>query len=240
METQTQHDLAISELQPIVRQSDAYATTIEAIEIHDDDELANAGDLYKDLNHYRKKLEEKRTSLVSPLNKVVKDINALFKAPRDKIDANLAALKKKMTGYARRKEQIEQQKRLAEQKEAEEREKRLKEAAAKTREQTPGPENEVAVVLEEQAEAAAAEAAAAPEKRTGPVRGMKASVSTTKTWKGKVVDPRAVCAAIGAGRLPPDLVTISQSGVDALARALEKESTRDGIEFYLDVGSTVR
>lgn len=240
MDTATQHSLAVTELAPIAQQSAAYAATIEGMTIHDDDQLALAGDMRKDLNHYRTKLEDKRLSLVGPLKKVSGDIDAMFKAPRDKIDQYLGVLKKKMNDYVGRKELLERQKREAEEKEAREREDRLRLAAQQTREATHDEKSEVAEVLETQADKAAVEAEKAPVKRTAAVRGMKSTVSTVKTWKAEVVDVKGVCFAVSRGRLPLDVVQISQTAIDGLAKALEEETTRDGLKFYQQIGTGVR
>lgn len=239
----TQQALAVQELQPIIQSASAYASTIEGLEIHDDDNLAMAGDLKKDLSHYRRKLEDKRTSLVKPLNKVVKDINELFKAPRDQIDVLLSKLSKKMNGYVARQEQIEREKRQEEEREARERAQRLREAeevARKASAEEKPEEDAIVQVLEKQAEAAEVEADKAPQRRVAPRRGEKASVSVVRTWVGEVVDVKAACLAIAQGRLPASLVTFSQSDLNSMARSLEKETTRDGIEYRQDVKAGVR
>jgi len=240
MQVETQQQIAVSELQPIAKRTSAYAGTIEALEIHDDEQLGMAGDLKKDLAHYRRKLEDKRKSLVDPLNKVVKDINAMFKAPRDRIDALTGQLSSKMNGYVKRQEQLERQRRLEEQREAEEREKRLREAAEQTRAETGGEENEIGDIFERQADETREAAAKLEKQRSAPTRGDKATVSTVKKWTGTVVDVKAACLAIAEGRLPADLVSFSQSDLNGLARALEREETRDGIKYEQVVTAGVR
>lgn len=239
MDTNTQHELAVSELLPIAKQSEAYATTLASIDIHDDEALAMVGDLKKDLSHYRRKLEDKRTSLVGPLKKVTGDIDAMFKVPRDRIDAVLDACKKKMNEYVFRQEQIKRDLRKQEEDEAREREQRLRAAAETTREETHNPDDEIAAVLDDQADSAAAEAQAAPPK-SAPVRGTRATVSTSRAWRATVVDIKAVCQAVADGVLPVSLITVSQSDIDGMARAVEKECTRHGIEYYVKVSTTVR
>jgi len=239
VDTNTQHELAVSELLPIAKQSEAYATTIDSIEIHDDDALAMVGDLKKDLSHYRRKLEDKRTSLVGPLKKVTGDIDAMFKVPRDRIDAVLDKCKKKMNEYVFRQEQIKRDLRKQEEDEARDRERRLREAAETTREETHNPEDEIAAVLDDQADTAAAEAAA-PVVKSAPVRGTRSTVSTSRAWRATVVDIKAVCQAVADGALPVSLITVSQSDIDGMARAVEQECVRHGIEYYVKVSTTVR
>lgn len=239
----TQQQLAVQELQPIIQSASAYASTIEGLDIHDDDQLAMAGDLKKDLSHYRRKLEDKRTSLVGPLNKVVKDINELFKAPRDQIDGLLAKLGKKMNGYVARQEQIERERRAQEEREARERAERLREAEELARKTSAEekPEDDVIVqTIAKQATAAEVQADKAPMQRTAPRRGDKATVSVIKTWVGEVVDVKAACLAIAEGRLPASLVTFSQADLNDMARSLEKETTRDGIKYRQDIKAGVR
>ena len=218
----------------------AYATTIDALEIHDEEAAGLAADLKRDLTHYRRKIEDKRTSLVKPLNKVVKDINELFKAPRDELDGLIAKVGKKLNEYVQRQELIAKQQREAEAKAAKEREETLRRAAEKAQEASAEEAAPMVEVIEKQADAAAQEAEKALTTRSAPVRGNKATLSTKKRWVGEVTDPRAVCAAIGAGRLPLDLVTFSQSELNEMARAVEKETTRDGITYKQEVTAGVR
>lgn len=240
MDTNTQHEMAVSELLPIAKQSEAYAATIDGIEIHDDDNLAMVGDLKKDLNHYRRKLEDKRLSLVGPLKKVSGDIDAMFKVPRDKIDTILATCTKKMNAYVTRQEAVAREARKKQEKEDREREERLRKAAEDARQATHNPVDEVAEVLEKQADDAKDAADSALKHKPAPVRGNRASVSTTKTWVAEVVDMQAVCRAVGVGRLPVGIVTINQADINGFARAVEQECTRDGIKYYQKISTAVR
>jgi type I site-specific restriction endonuclease len=235
-----QHQIAIAELQPVVKTTTAYAGTIDGLEIHDDEQLGLAGDLKKDLQHYRRKIEDKRTSLVGPLNKVVKDINALFKPPRDRIDGLVEKLGKKMNAYVTRQEQLERERRQQEEREAREREERLRKAAEQTRQDAGEDAAPLVEALEDQADAAAAEAAALPAKRAAPTRGDKATISTVKTWVAEVVDVRAACLAIAEGRLPADIVEFRRGDLNGLARALEKETIQDGVKYSQKITAGVR
>jgi exonuclease VII large subunit len=240
MDINTQEQLAVAELQPIIQNTSAYTSTIDGLEIHDDEQLALAGDLDKDLNRYRMKLEDKRTSLVQPLNKVVKDINELFSAPRDKIDELRAKLKKKMVGYITRMEQLEKEKKRQEAEEARAREERLRKAAELAKQQAGDDAADMVEVLEKKADEAAAAQVVIPAKRSAPVRGFKSSVSTVKTWVGEVVDVKAACLAIAEGRLPASLVSFSQSDLNGLARAIEEEKTVDGVKYSQKISAGVR
>jgi len=241
VDTNTQHELAVAELSPIARQSSAYESTIDGLDIHDEDQLAMAGDLKKDLNHYRRKLEDKRLSLVKPLKKVTGDIDAMFKVPRDKIDDLLRMLGAKMNAYVTRQEQIEREARRKAAEEEEARAARLREAAEATRLAAANEEDELAAELDRQAEVAEVEAVEViPQQRVAPARGEKASVSRVITWTAEVVDVRAACLAIAEGRLPADLVTFSRSDLNGMARALETETTRDGIKYAKKISAGVR
>lgn len=240
MDTQQTHELAVTELLPIAKQSEAYAATIDGIEIHDDEQLAQVGDLKKDLNHYRRKLEDKRQSLVGPLHKVKTDIDAMFKVPRDKIDVVINTCTKKMKAYVTRQEQVAQAARRKEESEAREREERLRKAAETVREDTHNTADEVAEVLEKQADDAGIAADSALNVRSAPVRGNRASVSVTKTWKAEVVDVKLACAAVAAGKLPASVVQFNMAELHGLARAIETEQTQDGVRFFQDIGTAVR
>lgn len=240
MDTQQTHELAVAELLPIAKQSEAYAATIDGIEIHDDEQLAQVGDLKKDLNHYRRKLEDKRQSLVGPLHKVKTDIDAMFKVPRDKIDVVIGTCTKKMKDYVTRQEQIAAAARKKEADEAAAREERLRKAAETVREDTHNPADEVAETLEKQADDAKTDHDSALVRRSAPVRGNRASVSVTKTWKAEVTDIKAACLAVAEGRLPASVVEFNMAELHGLARAVETAQTKDGVRFFQDIGTAVR
>lgn len=240
MDTNTQHTIATTEAAQQAGRIAGYADTVEGFEIHDDDALGMAGDLIKDMRFYRAAIEDKRKSLVQPLNNVVKDINALFKPPRDQIDQLLASLKKKQDQYVIRREAAEAAARRKAEAEERERSQRLREAAEKTAEATGQSDNVVVTTMQQQADELDKRADKIAASKTAATRGEKASVSVVRTWKAEVVDIKAVCLAIAEGRLPAQLISVSQSEIDELARALEAEKTVDGLRYFQQIKTVSR
>ncbi len=240
METSTQKSLAVAELQPIVTDIAAFAGTIEGLDIVDEETQGQVGDLVKMMNHRRKKLEDKRISLVQPLNGVVNEINALFKPPRDRIDVIVGQAKKKMNTFA--KAQVALANEAAKQK-REEAERERKEAAelAEALRKKAGQEAEpIAQVVVEQAEKKVEEAAKPEASKVRVSRGREASVAVTKTWKGKVVDMMALVKGVAEGRLPLSIIEPNMAAIQGLARQTERAQVVDGIEIWQDVGTIVR
>ena len=237
METQTQHALAVSELTPIVADIAAFTDTIDGIDIVDDEGQGNVGDLVKMLTRRRFKLEDKRKSLVGPLNAVVKDINELFKAPRDAIDLIVRAAKAKMNKYAQAKQAIADAKARKEREDAERERKEAEELAEKLRGLSEAG-NKTAEVVVAQAEEKI-EKAAAPA-RVETTRGEQSAVITQKKWKASVDDLMAICKAIAEGKLPIHYIEPNMRALQDFARELKEEQTTHGIRVYQDISTVVR
>ena len=238
METGTQHSIAIAELVPIVSDIAAFAGTLEGIDVADEETQGQMGDLVKMMNHRRKKLEDKRVSLVKPLSKVVSEINAMFKTPRDRIDEIVSMAKKKMNNFARAQQLIADEAKRQEREEAERERREAQELAAALNEKAGV---EAAPIVEQITEAAEAkvEEAAAPAKVVAS-RGQESSVITTKTWKAEVLDIVELAKAVGEGKLPPHVLEPNMTALKDISR--ESKTARDvfGVRFYQDVTTQVR
>jgi hypothetical protein len=238
METNTQKALAMAELTPIVTDIAAFAGTIEGIDVTDEETQGQIGDLVKMMQHRRRKLEDKRTDLVKPLNGVVAEINALFKPPRDRIDEIIGIAKKKMDRFAQAQVAIADEKRRQERLAAEKERKEAEELAEALRKKAQAEAEPVAQVVVEEAEKKV-EKAAAPAK-VAPTRGQEAAVSVRKTWKAEVVDLKELALAVGEGRLPTHVLEPNMRALDDIARTIKDEGTINGIRFYQHVSTAVR
>ena len=238
-ELSTQKAVAIAELNPIITDIAAFEGTVESIDIVDEDTQANMADLVKLMQSRRRKLEDKRTSLVKPLNDVVGEINKLFKGPRDTIDKIVTIAKKKMSRFAEAQLAIERERKRQEEeaarKEREEAE-RLKEALNVT-----GSEEATAVV-DQVVEDAQAKVEKAEKKVAKPktVRGDASSVVVSKTWKAEVVDLAELVKGVHEGRLPLSCLEPNMAQLQALSRETKKERTVDGVRYYEHVSTSVR
>jgi type I site-specific restriction endonuclease len=238
MELDTQKSLAIAELNPIVHDIAAFGDTIEAIDITSEEELADVGDLVKMLNGRRRKIEDKRTSLVAPLNKVVKDINELFKAPRDRIDQIVQAAKKHMNNFARAQQAIADAKARREREEAQKERDEAARLAESMKKMSGDAGEETAAVVVEQAEKRV-EKAAAPAK-VAVSRGRESAVSVQKTWAAQVTDIRKLALAVAEGRLPVTMIEPNMRALVAAARAGGVEKEVDGVRYFQKVSTVVR
>lgn len=166
-------------------------------------------DYRKVVSGIRKRLEDKRKELVDPYGGRVRVINSEFKKVRDILDNADGIVKTKMLVWYSAEQQLIRKENERKRKEAEDSalasaEEAEKSGDAATSEailnmatETPEPENKPAI-------------------GRGELTGA-ASVATT-VWTAVVHNIEHACHAIGEGDLPVDLVTFSQSKLNALAR----------------------
>ena len=238
MEITTQKALAVAELNPIVTDIAAFAGTIEGIDVADEETQGQVGDLVKMMNHRRKKLEDKRLSLVGPLTAVVKEINALFKAPRDRIDEIIQIGRKKMNRFAQAQVALENEKKRIEREEAAAERKEAEDLAEALRKKAGQEAAVVADVVIEEAEKKV-EKAAKPAK-VATTRGRESSVIISKTWKAEVVDLLEVAKAVADGKLPTHVIEPNMTALNDIAREKKDPGTIHGIRFFEDVSTSVR
>lgn len=238
MELSAQKSLAIAELTPIVTDIAAFAGTIEGIDVTDEETQGQVGDLVKMMQHRRRKIEDKRESLVKPLNSVVREINALFKPPRDQIDDIVGQAKKKMNRFAQAQVAIAQEAKRQEREKAAKERKEAQDLADTLRKKAGQDAVQVAEVVVEEAEKKVEKAAEAPKVAT--TRGQESSVIVTKTWKAEVVDLLELVRAIADGRAPITMVEPNMRALQDFARELKDEGTVNGVRIYLDVSTSVR
>lgn len=238
MEINTQRALAVAELNPIVTDIAAFAGTIEGIDVADDETQGQVGDLVKMMNHRRKKLEDKRTSLVSPLNGVVNEINALFKPPRDRIDEIVGIARKKMNRYAQAQVALADEKRRQEKAAAAAERKEAEDLAESLRKKAGVDAEPVAQVIEEEAEKKVI--AAAKPAKVATTRGRESSVIIAKTWKAEVVDLLELVKSVADGKLPTSVLEPNMTALNDIAREKKDPGTINGVRFFQDVSTSVR
>lgn len=228
----------MAELNPIVTDIAAFAGTIEGLDVTDEETQGQVGDLVKMMQHRRRKLEDKRESLVKPLNSVVREINALFKPPRDRIDEIVQLAKKKMTRFAQAQIAIANEKARQEREEAARERREAQELADSLRKKAG---QEAAIVADTVVEAAEkkVEKAAAPAK-VATTRGRESSVIITKTWRAEVVDLLELAKAVADGKLPTHVLDPNMTALNDMARELKDEGTVNGVRIFQDVSTSVR
>ncbi len=237
-DTSTIKQIALGELKEMTTTVSAFSNTLEAIEIEDETSLATVGDLVKFASIAKRKLDDKRKSLVDPLNKVVKDINALFKPTAEKIAALIAAAQTKMNEYANVQRMI---------KEAEAQVIR-EEAAAEEREAKELADRLLAAAGEDAAPTAAAVievaeknvAIAAKPAKIKVARGETSTVSMREDWTAHVLDLKLLALAVGEGKLPLDCIQASQSALNIVSRETKKNREEHGVKFFAKTTAIVR
>ena len=237
-DTSTIIKIALGELKEMTTTVSAFSNTLEAIEIEDETSLATVGDLVKFASIAKRKLDDKRKSLVDPLNKVVKDINALFKPTAEKIAALIAAAQTKMNEYANVQRMI---------KEAEAQVIR-EEAAAEEREAKELADRLLAAAGEDAAPTAAAVievaeknvAIAAKPAKMEIARGETSTVSSRQDWTAHVVDLKLLALAVGEGKLPLDCIQASKSALNKVSRETKENREEYGVKFFAQTSAIVR
>lgn len=103
-----------SELKPLEKEIVSFQQKAESIEITNDDDYSFATDFVGVINEKKKSIENARKFFVDPLNKQVKDINAMFKPQVEQADEIITLVKKKMGAFWQAKEnaRLKEEKRL--------------------------------------------------------------------------------------------------------------------------------
>lgn len=237
----------------------------EAWDIADHETAALATQEVQTIAGRLKALEEKRTGIVKPLNEALGNINALFRAPREFLEGQKKLLGDKVANWnmaERRRIEEEQRKRDEEARterdrlarEAAEREaqsraeaQRIADEAKKAQEagdagkaaelalqaqQTAAAGRQDAIALQSQAAAVVS----APVIEMPQVKGVVAR----QTWKARVTDKQALIAHIAQHPEFLELVEVSQSALNQLAKAQKQNMKLPGAEAYIETGSAVR
>ncbi len=182
--------------------------------------LATGEDL-KEIKRLRKELEQKRTSITAPINKALKEINALFKPAKDWLSQAERLIKTKLLEYQTEQERIAQEaQRKADEEARKEREKRERKATIAG---LVGMDNKAEELREEaQTQEAPVITSVAPK-----IEG----VHTRVTWKAEIVDKLAFVKFVIDKR--PDLLSlikIDQAALNVQARSQKDELDMPGIK----------
>lgn len=121
--------LAIPDESALSSGASAAVRMAEAFTIENDDDFAMAAEELRAIKAKGKQLEEKRVSLVEPLNKVVKAINDLFRGPIGALTSAEGTFKSRMVEYSTQKERKAAEERRAAQAAVEAEQRRLREQA---------------------------------------------------------------------------------------------------------------
>lgn len=238
-EISAQKSLAIAELEPIVLDVAAFTGTLEGLDVTDEETMGYVGDLKKMMAHRLKKLQDKRKSLVDPLNKVVKDINDLFRPTKEKIENLIALATQKMNRFAQVQQTVADEKAKIERETAERERREAQELALKLQEKA-GVEEAAPVVEQLQLVTEKAVKKAEQPAKVATTRGLESTVSVKKTWTAEVTDLVALALAVGEGRMPAHVIQPNMQALKDLAREMGETREHNGVKYYQAVGTSVR
>lgn len=215
----------------LFRRSQELLTLAQDYKIVSAEELLSAGEDLRVVKATIKGVDSKRVAITGPLNKALKEANALFRPALDWLAAAEKLLKRKMADYTIEQERIARETMARLEAEARaERERLEAEALAAI---DAGEIDQAEELLVE------AESQAAPEVK--PATPKVEGVAMRPTWKAELVDKAAFIRHVVDHR--PDLLTlveIRQSGLNDLARAQKEALDLPGVKVVRDLTVAAR
>lgn len=208
------------------------------IETRKDLELA-ANDLAR-LTAQRNAIEGKRKFLKEPYLEGGRRVDEFFRAPLARYDEAISLLRGLMVGFERKeRERIDRERREAEERarqEAAEAERIAREAEEAARAAQAAGDEQLALEMASKAESAREEAelaivAPALPAETAP---KVAGASFRGTWKARVIDKAALIKAAAEKPELQNLLEVSTTAINAMAKAVKNASNIPGLEFYED------
>ena len=230
----------------LFKQSSNLLVMAEGYIITTPEQALNAGEDLKEIKALKRQLEKKRTAITGPINKALREVNALFRPAKKWLDDAEGFMKSKLLTYQRKQDAIAQEAQRKADEKARKRREKLEAKAAAARAEEEAARAAAAKAKGEEAKAAAAAlakkqaaiAAKLEEKAEivqAPVISTTApeieGVHTRVTWKAEVTDKAAFIKFIVEQR--PDLmgvIEIDQSKLNGYARLLKEEFDMPGVE----------
>lgn len=200
-----------------------------------------AGEDLRRVKALQKQVEEKRTAITGPLNAATKAVNDLFRSPKEYLDQAEAVLKRAITGWTVKQEQLAAEARAKAEAEARAERERLaeeqrkqeaaaaaamqaaQEAAAAGDAEAAARAQAEAQALEMQAQASAATAAVVTIAPTVAAPVAAAGISKRVTYSAEVTDLLALVKAVAEGKAPIEVVQADAKFLGAQARAFKKQ-----------------
>ena len=204
-----------------------FSHNIQALTVHDDETLQEAGSALIQVKTYQKKVKETFGPAKDAAYKAYKEMGALFNKAMQPLERIEGMIKPMIRSYQA------EQKRIADeaQRKAEEAQRKAQVEAQREAEDK---RLEQARLLEAQGEKKAADtileipvvakAVVLPPPPTPP---KVAGVSMRDHWKAEILDTKALCAAIGAGKASVDYVLPNTQVLDKEARDHKENAFKD-------------
>ncbi len=203
-----------------------------------------AADELKAIKAKAKTIEEQRVSITGPINKALKAVNDLFRAPGEYLEQAEKIIKGKMLAYTTEQQRIADEERRraeavikAEQdrlaREAAELEKAAKAEAEKllaAGDTEKAAEVEAAAAIESASLSATALVMTAPAPQVVPAKA--AGISTRSVWKATCENKAALIAFAAANPQFQNLLDVNQTALNQLAKAMRDTLEIPGVRVY--------
>lgn len=218
----------------LFNQSKSLMELAQDYKITSPEEAIKAADDLKAVKALAKEMNKKRLAITGPINKALKEVNALFKPAKDWVSKAEKLIKSKLLAFQREQERIARKLQV----EADERARKEQEAAREERLRL----EEAAIEAEwmgatEEAEELREEAEVQEEVEVleAPIVVSAApkieGITTRKTWKAKVTDKLLFVQHVANKRNDLiGLIKIDQSALNAQARLLKEDLDIPGIK----------
>lgn len=217
---------------------------VESMVIDSQETYELAADELKAIKAKAKTLEEQRTSITGPINKALKAVNDLFRAPGTYLEQAEKIIKGKMLAYTTEQQRIaDEERRRAEaaikaEQERLAREAAEREAAAKAEADKLLAEGNADKAAEVQAAAAieAANLTATAQVMTAPVVAPAVAkvsgIATRGVWKAECTDKAAMIAFVAANPQFQNLLDVNTTALNQLAKAMRETLQVPGVRVY--------
>lgn len=203
------------------------AETFEAAAVH-----------LKDVKAAQERLEDKKRTLLNPVNATLKAIRDLFRAPEEELVLAENLFKRSMLGYSEEQNRIrrDEQRKADERAETERRrlEKEAREAEDRARAAREAGDIKKAEKLEAKADARADAAAAVVPAIIQRESPRVSGISERENWSAVVTDLAALVSAIAAGKVPLSAVEANMKVLNSQAKSLKRELNWPGVRAVVD------
>ena len=185
-------------------------------------DVDGASDWLKEIKKAEKALEDRRTSLVKPLNDHIKYINGLFKKPMGILTETEGHIKKAILDWNRREQERIRKEQEAAMRKAEAQRKRMETLARKAEEQGNA----------EKAESFLTKAENVEPNLSGETVFNPSGIYTQKRWKAEVYDLKSLVAAVAKGDVSLEAIMPDMKYLEGLAKRLRGNVQIPGVRCY--------
>jgi hypothetical protein len=230
--------ISAKERAEIVEPASALVAAAKAFRVTTVETYSEAGERLKAIKGAAKRLEDKKRTLLNPVNATLKAIRDLFRAPEDELLEAENLYKRELAGYSAR---LEAERRVAQQaadeaarKERERFERQAAADAAKAAKEREAGNLAKAEALEQRSmlrtDAAASVVAPIVQVEAPRVAG----ISGRDNWYAVVLDKKALVDAIAAGTVPITAFEPNMKFLNNQAKAMKKDLAYPGVQACKD------